>query len=946
MTSIGRLTVEHLRTDAGGVVRGIGLPAPRLSWTIEDAPPGWVQGAATIEWTPAGGAAQTAAIEGADQVLVPWPFSPLGADSAGSIRVVVRGGADGATDECTCEPVGISTGPLQPADWAARFISPAGLGGPDDAAPIVFTDFELPAAPASAELSLTALGSALVTINGLPVSDEVLSPGWTSYRHRLRFRSVDVTSLLRAGTNRIEALLGNGWYRGHIGWDRRRDHYGDRLALLAQLKIIGADATTRVVATDDSWQARASGVLSDDIYDGQTTDLRLMGDLRSTGDDRSAEPVEVLDRDLSTVVPAEGPPVRITERLPAREVFRSPSGRLLIDFGQNLVGFCRLTVNGAAGDEIVLRHAEVLEDGELAVGPLRSAKATDTYFLADTAGDQILQPHFTFHGFRYAEVTGVDDLAPGQIEACVVHSDLERAGWFSCSDDRLNQLHRNVVWGMRGNFVDVPTDCPQRDERLGWTGDLQVFSPTATFLYDSVGFLSSWLRDLAADQQADGSVPFVVPDVLSEGKEQFAAAWSDAAAVVPLVVHTAADDLDLVRRQFSSMRAWVDKIVSVSPDDRWVGGFQFGDWLDPTAPESDPAAAQLDPDVMASAYLVHSVRQVAKAAELIGDDAAATHYAELAGRARAAFQQEYVTANGRVLSDCQSAYAIALVWDLLAGGQRAAAGRRLVELVRGADFRVATGFVGSPLILEALVQVGRPDLAYRMLLQDQNPSWLYPTTMGATTIWERWDALLPDGSVNGTGMTSFNHYAFGAVADFLHSRVAGLEPIAAGWRRVRIAPLPGGALTSAEVSHLSPYGRIQLGWQLSGCELTVAATLPVGVEAEVNVPGLDPVTVGHGAHQWTGSVIEPDRTLATIGDVIDDAEVWGRVCELADTETDRGPGSAIDDVSARLAHRVRPYLAEPVDRLAVRLGTRGDTPADELSHRVRDVVAAAGSTKE
>jgi alpha-L-rhamnosidase len=837
---ISRVLLEH--NDDSST---LGTPTPRLTWSVETDDPNWRQEAYEIGYTPDnGGEEQRARVESAEQVLVAWPLAPLTSRARGTVTVRSFG-PDGAVAESA--PVAIGVGLLEPGDWQARFIAAAGHGL-DDPAPIIFTAAEVTGEIASARLYVTALGWYRFSINGSRVGDEELAPGWTSYSHRLRYQSFDVTELLTSGENRLQAVLGNGWFRGQMTWDLHRDHYGDKLALLAQLEITTTDGATQVIRTDDTWQSTASGILADDFYDGQRTDLRIPLDPGG----KEARGVELVERDLSTLVAPYGPPIRIVETLPALEIITSPSGKTIIDFGQNLVGWVRLKTRGQAGAEVIIRHAEVLEHGELGVRPLRKAKATDSYLL--TGGDDVCEPIFTFHGFRYAEVTGVDELELGQVEGVAISSDLRRTGTFASSHDQLNQLHQNVVWGMRGNFLDVPTDCPQRDERLGWTGDIQVFSPTASFLFHTGGFLSNWLADLAVDQLPDGSVPSVIPDVLSGGHNgSAAAAWGDAATVVPWVLWQRFADRELIARQFASMKAWVDKLISLATDSGlWLGGFQYGDWLDPTAPPENAFKAQVDPDVVATAHLITSAGRVADAAELLGKDEEAKHYRAVSERSLAAFNAEFVTGSGRVLGDCQTAYAMALVWSLLPDDERRQhAGERLAELVEKAEFKVSTGFVGTPLILDALELAGRPDLAWKMITETGNPSWLYPVSMGATTIWERWDSMLPDGTINPGQMTSFNHYAFGSVADWMHRRLAGLAPVDPGYRKVRIAPLVPDGLDWCEASYDSAFGPIKVRWERSGDEVALTASIPPGVTAEVVPPGeAAPLEVGHGDHEW------------------------------------------------------------------------------------------------
>ncbi|MGW3567521.1 glycoside hydrolase family 78 protein [Streptomyces sp. NPDC000941] len=841
---------EHVR-DA----LGIGTGRPRLSWTTLTDAEDWYQTAYEIELTAAGTAVVT--VDSAESVLVPWPFEPLTARGRATVRVRVTG-SDGAVSPWS-EPAAVETGLLAPEDWSAVFVTPDWDedAQSDQPSPLLRHEFELRGPVRSARLYATALGVYEAELNGSRIGDHVLAPGWTAYDKRLRYQTHDVTTLLRPGRNAFGAVLGDGWFRGRIGFDgKTRAIYGDRLAFLAQLDVEYEDGTAQRVVTDGSWRAATGPVVSSGLYDGEAYDARLeRTGWSEPGHDASGwHGVRVLERDLTTLVAPDGPPVRRVEEITPVAVATSPSGTTILDFGQNLVGRLRLTVSGEAGRRVTLRHAEVLEDGELCTRPLRTAAATDTYTLRGQ-GTEIYEPRFTFHGFRYAEVTGApDDFDPATaVTAVVLHFDLTRTGHFSCSDELVNRLHENVVWGMRGNFLDVPTDCPQRDERLGWTGDIQVFSPTASFLYDSAGFVGSWLADLAAEQGENGVVPFVVPKVVP-GADTPTAAWGDAATVVPWVLYERYGDTGILAAQYDSMRGWVDHVASLAGEDLlWDSGFQFGDWLDPTAPAGRPDAAATPGELIATAYFFRSADIVARTAEVLGRTEDAERYPALADEIRAAFRAEYVTGAGRMMSDAPTAYALALCFGLLdAGAQRGRAGDRLAQLVRGNGYKIATGFVGTPLICDALTRTGHADTAYRLLLQRECPSWLYPVTMGATTIWERWDSLLPDGTVNPSGMTSFNHYALGAVADWLHRTVAGLAPAEPGYRRLRVAPRPGGGLTHAEARLHTPYGTAEVSWTLSDGELTVQALIPPNTTAEVMLPdGGDVVEVGSGRHTWT-----------------------------------------------------------------------------------------------
>ncbi|GAA2085877.1 glycoside hydrolase family 78 protein [Pseudolysinimonas kribbensis] len=854
--SVSEARIDEIRCEYETEALGIGVASPRLSWTIGTEDAGFEFDRYEIELARDDGSHESAIVESRDQVLVPWPFAPLRSRERVSVNVRV-GRGDGWT--APSRTLVIEAGLLEPADWSADLVSPASLGDLDDGAPIVFRDVEVDERPVRARLYVTALGLYEFSINGQRVGEDILTPGWTAYQHRLRYQTYDVTELVTTGAVALRAVLGNGWYRGQLVWPGNRSSYGDRLALLAQLELTFADGTTTTIGTDADWHACRSGILRDDLYDGQSTDRRIRDDAAC----RRSEPVEVLPPYGGALVARTGPPVRITQTLPATRILTAPSGALIADFGQNLVGWVRLRVrNASPGERVTIRHAEVLEHGELGTRPLRSAKATNEYLLAGDA-EETLQPTFTFSGFRYAEISGVPDLRAEDVDALVIGSDLERTGWFVSSDPDLNRLHENVVWSMRGNFLDLPTDCPQRDERLGWTGDIQVFAPTAAFLLDVSGFLAGWLRDLAAEQKPDGGVPYVIPDVLRE-PDPGAAGWSDAATLVPDALYRAYGDRALLSDQYSSMRAWVEKATRLAGDDHlWNTGFQFGDWLDPTAPPEDAGAAQADKYVVASAYYVRSLRAVRDAAGVLGIPDDAERYDALERLAVAAFNREYVSADGRIRSDCQTVYALALCWQLLdSERKRAGAADRLAELVVEADHRVSTGFVGTPLILDALTIAGRTDLAYAMLLQRECPSWLYAVAMGATTIWERWDSMLPDGAINPGSMTSFNHYAYGAVADWMHRALGGLSPAEPGYRRVTVRPMLSSAgvpVASAQVGHRSPYGDIECDWQIDGDVLRLAVTLPYGVTADVWLPGeVAPRIVGIGTHRFT-TALAPTR---------------------------------------------------------------------------------------
>lgn len=839
---------------------GIGEASPRLSWITTSESPNWLQTAYEIERRSLSGTEETSGrVESKESLLVAWPFAPLASRERASVRVRVW--ETGAIDPSPWSDwADVEIGLLDRSDWVASLISPA---TPDDRSTVPPVHHFRRAFAASkpiarARLYATAHGVYDMEINGQPVGDQVMAPGWTSYNHRLRYQTCDVTDLIQQGDNAIGALVGEGWFRGRLVWGAgRRNIWGDQAGLLAQLEVAYDDGSTEIIATDSSWKSATGGILSTEIYDGETFDARLepAGWATSSFDDASWQPVSTAEFDFSRLIAPMGPPVRRTQTLQVIDVITSPSGKTILDFGQNLVGRLRISVSGEAGTTITIRHAEVIEHGELGVRPLRKAKATDRYTLRGE-GIETWEPRFTFHGFRYAEVSGwPGTLDPAAIEAVVLHSDLEPTGSFESSSLILNQLHCNAIWSMRGNFLDVPTDCPQRDERLGWTGDIQVFAPAASFLYDCSGMLASWLKDLAAEQfeNADGIPPLVSPDVVAVGR-MAATAWGDATTVVPTVLYERFGDIEILREQYASAKAWVD-LVAKRAGGRylWDSQWQFGDWLDPAAPPEDAANTRTDMGLVATAYLAHSARLLSNMASTLGNVDDAATYTDLSVRVREAFAREFITASGRVASESQTAYSLAIRFDLFASGEQRQHGyERLAHLVHANHYRIGTGFVGTPLICDALDDAGQTQLAYRMLLETSCPSFGYPVTIGATTIWERWDSMLPNCEINPGEMTSFNHYALGAVVDFLHRRVAGLAPAAPGYRKLRFRPEPGGDLTFAGASLETPYGHASSRWELDGRSFALNVRVPANTTAIIELPdGSEPFEVGSGEWKYT-----------------------------------------------------------------------------------------------
>ncbi|MGY1495773.1 family 78 glycoside hydrolase catalytic domain [Streptomyces sp. QTS52] len=837
-------TVVGLRTaDDSGLV-ATPYPQPRLSWSLASERPGVLQHAYEIQVSTAPAFDDPASSGEVESDLVTdhtWPAPPLRSREVRYWRVRVR------TDLGRTEwsgPARVEAALLDDMDWTARPVhvpSDRGHTSPGPV-PLLRREFDLPAEPVSARLYVTSLGVHRTAVNGRPVSDDLLEPGWTSYPNRLLYATYDVTGLLRPGTNALSAAIGDGWYRGHLTWHKNRNVYGDTTALLAQLEVTLADGTTVTVATDDHWRGAYGGLLAADLYDGCEHDLRHEPDgwqLRGFVDD-DWERVTALPLPAGLSQRAH-PPVRVVQLI--RPGLRTlPDGTIAVDAGENITGWLRLRVGGPAGSTVTVRHAEVLDgDGRLLTSILRGARATDQYTLA--GGTAELRPEFTFHGFRYAEIVVPPTVTVESVEVEVVASDLRRIGEFRCSDERVNTLYANVVRSQRGNFLAVPTDCPQRDERLGWTGDLMAFAPTACATFDSGSFLDSWFTDLRIEQRPDGSVPLVIPDVpLGElpptelPKAGGSAGWGDAATVVPAALFEAYGGHGMLDRHYAAMRAWVGFTVDHLDDDgTWSGNAQLGDWLDPAAPPEDPARATTDSGYVATAFVAHSARLLSDAARELGHVDDADRYADLHRRTAEAAWRKW----GDHARTTQTGCALALEFGIAPVTERADVGKALASLVRARDGRIATGFLGTPFVLPALTGTGHTDEAYQLLLNPECPGWLYQVARGATTMWERWDAIQPDGTIdveNAGMMLSFNHYAYGAVATWLYRSVAGLRPASPGYRTLEIAPRPGGTLTSADASITTPYGPASVAWSISDDTLTVRAVLPPGTTGLFSAP--------------------------------------------------------------------------------------------------------------
>lgn len=869
---ISALRVEHFHEN----VLGLGFKQPRLSWNYSAVPPRDSQVRITITRRLPGHSPVELRtyVPWEDNLLLPWQFLPL--ESREEVELVVQLVAPNHTAlSAESEVLRFEAGLLDRSEYWARFVGPSWADSETDHRHLPLVRAEVPLAdkPVRARLYLTALGVVEAEINGSRVGHDVLTPGWTVYGKRLECWTYDVTDMLNDGSNVLGFWLGDGWYRGRTGFDGGWvNFYGDRIGVFAQLEVEYADGSTQMICSnpwDGAWKSALGPIVCSDLYEGERYDARLEQDGWSKPgfDDGGWKPVAEVTYDAAKIENPETRAVRPFERhkpVSIKLIGGDPndgSALWMVDFGQNCTQRIRLHLHGlASGESVILRHAEVLEpEGTLATKILRRGQQRDVY--TSNGADAWWEPRFAMHGFRYAVIQGFrGQLTADDIDCHVYHTDMERAGWFECSNLQINRLHTNVLWSMRSNFVSIPTDCPQRDERMGWTGDINLFAPTASYLYDIQGFLASWLADVRNEQVKWGTVPFYVPylPIRSWADPHAIAIWGDAAVSVPWALYMDSGDVGLLERSYPLVGAWTNQVAGYLSDDGvWdrKPGFplgQLGDWLDPSAPLEDPTKAVTQKELVATAFFARSCWQSIKIARAIGriDDEA--NYQTLYDKIVAGYLQRFTHLDGSMTSDTQCAYALSIAFGLLDGEpvRKIKAGNRLAQLVRESGGKVSTGFAGTPFVLPALSETGHDDEAYDLLMSTKCPSWLYQVSMGATTTWERWDSMKPDGTLNDGGMTSFNHYALGSVADWLHSTIGGLHAIEPGWKRFVVAPRPGGGIDHAATSHLTPYGKAESSWRLlEDARLELDVTVPIGTSAVVSIPGRDDEELEEGYHR-------------------------------------------------------------------------------------------------
>ncbi|HTL07696.1 MAG TPA: glycoside hydrolase family 78 protein [Chitinophagaceae bacterium] len=830
---------------------GVDVAAPRFSWKLVSNSRNTIQAAYSIRvgtdknfkkvvW-------QTGKINSAASVLQPYAGDSLQSALRYYWQVKVWDAA--GNESAWSAPAYWEMGLLHPQDWQAQWIEPQQSTERHMPGLLVRKDFSVAKKIATARAYVTSHGFYELYINGKKAGDEIFTPGWTSYNKRLQYQVYDITSLLQTGNNAAGAMLADGWYRSSLAWENNWGIYGKKLALLCQLKITFTDGSEQVIITDASWKGTQDGpVTRNGIYDGESYDARKeMNGWSNAGFKADGwQAVTVANHPLNNLLAVQTVPVRRIQEIKPLRIFTTPKGLLVADFGQNMVGWVKLKASGSAGTKISIRHAEVLDKtGNFYTDNLRAAAATAEYTLKGN-GEETYEPRFSFFGFRYIAVNGFPgELKPENITGVVVHSDMKPTGSFECSNALINQLQHNIQWGQKGNFVDVPTDCPQRDERLGWTGDAQAFCRTAAFNMDVAPFFTKWLKDVAADQTPEGAVPFVIPDVLNN--KQTSAGWGDVSTIAPMTMFRVFGDKRILETQYSSMKAYVDYIRKKAGETyQWKGGSVFGDWLFYKSMQQTENDGYTSPDMIATMFFAYSSKLVAQAAAILGNTEDVQTYNNVFEKVKQAFNNAYVTPEGRIASESQTAYVLALQFELLPETLRPKATQYLVDDIKGRGNHLSTGFLGTPYLCHVLTANGRTDVAYDLLLQQTFPSWLYPVRMGATTIWERWDGQKTDSSFQDVGMNSFNHYAYGAIGDWMYRVAAGIEIGEPGYKHIIIQPQPDKKLTYAKASFESSYGTIASGWETKNGKLYVTVKIPANTKATIQLPGAQSAAVTEG----------------------------------------------------------------------------------------------------
>jgi alpha-L-rhamnosidase len=842
---VAQVSVTNLFCESLHDPIGLGVKQPRFSWQLTGDKRNLAQTAYEIKVTDGSVAAWTSGKVLSDQsVYVKYAGKPLEPEK--KYRWQVRAWDNYGNVSSWSQPASFQLAMFNEVDpavtsWKADWIGPGLEDSINRPSQLLRKEFKTAKKIRSATAYITAHGMYEGYINGKRIGDYYLTPGWTSYNKRLQYQVYDVTELLAQGNNAIAVTLGNGWYRGYLAWSGNKNSWGKDISLLLQINITYTDGSKESIATDNTWKSGTGSIVFSEIYHGEIIDARKQkkGWQLPGYDDSKWEPVKVSNYTRTNLIATENEGVKKHETFKPIKIFTTAKGEKVIDFGQNLVGWVMVRAKGNAGDTITISHAEVLDKyGNFYTENLRAAKAQAKYILRGE-GEEFFEPHFTFFGFRYIRVEGFPgELKPENFEAVALYSDMKPTGEFASSNPLVNQLQHNIQWGQRGNFLDVPTDCPQRDERLGWTGDAQAFSRTAAFNFGVHNFFAKWMKDVAADQEPSGSVPFVIPNVLGSGAGG-ATGWADVATIIPWNMYLAYGDKKILEDQYNSMQAWVGYMEKASKNYLWNTGFHFGDWLFYRPfDDNDGRSAVTDKYLIAQCFFANSVQIMIKTADVLGKKDDSKRYTDLLKNVKEAFVKEYTTPNGRLVSGTQTAYVLALNFDMLPENQRAQAAERLVQNVRSYGNHLTTGFLGTPHLCHVLTRFGYPDVAYTLLMQESYPSWLYPVKMGATTIWERWNGIRPDSTFEPASMNSFNHYAYGAIGDWMYRTIAGINTFddLPGYKHSFIQPHIGGGLSFASASLQTVYGKLSSGWKVEDDKILYDVEIPPNTTSILTLP--------------------------------------------------------------------------------------------------------------
>lgn len=858
------MNICDLRIEYRKNPKGLSVKIPRFSWKIAAEKENTIQAAYTIIVCCEGKIVWDSGRIVSDQsVLVPYAGEQLDTEKRYDVKLTVEDNYGEIQQKDTWFETGIFDTDLFKAQMITHNF-------PDDetACPVFYRRFRVGKVVKKASLFATAHGVYEMALNGRRIGEDYMAPGWTSYHHRLQYQYYDITEALQkknATENVIEMTVGNGWYKGILGFDCKPNRYGDRVGAFAEIHVGYVDGTMDVIATDESWGVRTGSIRYSEIYMGETIDT-------DNPEIREGK-VSAIPFDKSLLTPQECEPVRVTERIAAKSVFRDPKGNVLVDFGQNLTGLVKIKIKGDKGQEIRIRHAEVLDrDGVFYPDTLRTAISHDTYIL--NGEEQVLMPHFTFHGFRYIAVDGIAEVKPELFTACAMHSDMEKIGSFHCSNEKVNRLQNNISWGLRDNFFDIPTDCPQRDERLGWMGDAQVFSWTAAFNRNTALFFTKWMRDIAAESSLEKGVPHVVPDIVGSCSS---AAWSDAAVIIPWVVYQTYGDTRILEESWKCMHEWVDYIQDKTNEDGlWMTNYQFGDWLALDREQGDGSVGATDVYLVANAYYLYVTDLVRQTAEVLGRKQEAVYYQELYGKTLESFRREYFTERGRIVSETQTGCVLSLYFNLAREKDREKILHALTTNIENHKNHLTTGFVGTPYLCHVLSENGAHDIAAMLFMREDYPSWLYAVSKGATTIWEKWNGIYPDGTMPHPGLNSMNHYANGAVGDWMYRKIGGINQLEPGYHRFCVKPMFVRGIEEAQTELETPYGKIISYWSCRNGKIQIKVTVPGNTTALLYLPEKEGVlTVGSGSYiyeyETKTSLKELKYSLdSTLGEILEE----------------------------------------------------------------------------